>query len=211
MAHLPSLFVVLCFVRLLNAAFTLATNYDDNVVQERANKTWCYYPAAGQTRDVSCTGDFTMVSQVHLNTTTSIGYYAPDNSRYGGAEWPVPQVNPGRVTLCVSGRAQDGTYQTACMFVTADNSLPISGGCWIAVGQTTVTDGCYEPGQLAYTTSSRLPFDATSTPSYTFTPSATSPFHTTSTPSSTLISSAASLSQPIGKPRGEHYSLSYLM
>jgi hypothetical protein len=197
MANLPSLFVVLCCVHLLNAAFTLPTSYTENVVQETANKTWCYYPAAGQTRDVSCTGDFTMVSQVHLNTTTSIGYYAPDNSRYGGAEWPVPQVNPGRVTLCVSGRAQDGSYQTACMFVTADNSLPISGGCWIAVAQKTVTDGCYVPGQLPYTTSSSLPFDATSTPGSSFTPSFTP--------------SATSPSQPIGKPRGEHYGLSYLI
>ena len=141
---------------MITAAFTLSTSYGENTVQQNAQKTWCYYPAAGQTRDTSCAGDFTLVSRVHLNTTISIGYYAPDNTRYGGAEWPVPLTNPGKVTLCVSGRAQDGTYQTACMFVNADNSLPIGSGCWIAVAQSTVTDRCYEPGQPAYTITSSL-------------------------------------------------------
>jgi len=154
-----SLFIAFCCIHFVNAAFTLPTSYLDNVVQQNAQKTWCYYPAVGQTRAVSCAGDFTMVSLVHLNTTISIGYYAPDNTRYGGAEWSVPLVNPGRVTLCVSGRAQDGTYQTACVFVTADNSLPLENfdSCWVAVAQTKVTDGCYVSGQTEYTISSTLP------------------------------------------------------
>jgi len=57
------------------------------------------------------------------------------------AEWAVPQVNPGRVTLCVSGQAGDRTYQSACMFVTVDNSLPLFGACLIAIAQKNVTDG----------------------------------------------------------------------
>jgi len=159
-----SLFIAFCCIHFVNAAFTLPTSFFEDVVQQNAQKTWCYYPAVGQTRAVSCAGDFTMVSLVHLNTTISIGYYAPDNTRYGGAEWSVPLVNPGRVTLCVSGRAQDGTYMTACMFVTADNSLPLGGdSCSMAIGQKNVTDGCYVSGQTEYTISSTLP-TPTSTP-----------------------------------------------
>lgn len=137
----------------MNAAFMLAAGDYNNVVRQNAHGTWCYYPAAGWATAVSCTGDFMLVSRAHLNTTTSIGYYAPDNTRYGGAEWAVPLVNAGRVTLCVSGRAQDGTYQSACMFVTDDNYLPVRTGCVIAIAQRNVTDGCYEPEQTAYTIS----------------------------------------------------------
>lgn len=138
-----------CYV---DAAFTLDTSYLHNVVQQNAQKTWCFYPAANQATAVSCGGDFTTVSLVHINTTTSIGYYTPDNTRVGGAEWAIPAANAGRVTLCVSGRAGDGTYLTGCMFVSQDNSLPMGSGCVIAIGQDTVTDGCYVPGQAAYPT-----------------------------------------------------------
>jgi len=178
------LFVTFCWFHLVNAAFTLPTAFQQDVVEQNGNKTWCYYPTVGGTRAVSCTGDFTTVSLVHLNTTISIGYYGPDNTRYGGAEWSVPQVNPGRVTLCVSGQAGDRTYQTACTFVSADNSLPLATGCLIAIGQNAVTDGCYIPGQLAPTSS----FGATST----------------SPPGS------SSRSQTIGERFGELYGISYL-
>lgn len=142
------LFVALGYIHLVSAAFTLATSYLQNFIQQNQKGTWCFYPAVGQTRDVSCTGDFTQVSLVHLNTTTSIGYYGPDNTRFGGAEWPVPQVNPGRVTLCVSGQAGDKSFLTVCNFVTSDNSLSLYSGCSIAIGQNRVNDGCYS-GQLA--------------------------------------------------------------
>ena len=150
--HLRLFLALVCYcVHLANAAFTLPTTYSNNVIEETSNKTWCYYPAAGETRDVSCTSDFTEVSLVYLNTTISIGYYAPDNTCLGGADWSVPQVNPGRVTLCVSGQVEDGTYQTTCVFITVDNSLPLgSGGCWIAIAQNKVTDGCYVPGELPF-------------------------------------------------------------
>lgn len=87
------------------AAFTLPTSFLNNVVQKNSQQTWCYFPATGQTKVVSCDGAaFGTVLQVHLNTTISIGYYAPDNIRLGGPEWLVPQQNGGEVTLCVSGR-----------------------------------------------------------------------------------------------------------
>ncbi|KIM83155.1 hypothetical protein PILCRDRAFT_452674 [Piloderma croceum F 1598] len=152
------LFIFLSCFHFAHAAFTIPTDSNTDVVQQNAKRQWCYYPAVVQTQAVSCTGDFIAVSLVHLNTTIAIGYYAPDNTRYGGAEWAVPQVNPGRVTLCVSGQAGDGTYQSACMFVTADNSLPLYGSaCLIAIAQKNVTDGCYVPGELAFTTSTALP------------------------------------------------------
>jgi hypothetical protein len=167
------LLVSFCCVYFVNGSFTLPTFYGENVIQQNGNKTWCFYPAVDQTRAVSCTDDYAAVSLVHLNTTIAIGYYAPDNTRYGGAEWPVP-VNGGRVTLCVSGQAADATYLTACAFVTSDNSLPATAntgffaGCMIAIGQTIVTDGCYLPGQLALSSSlesTATPVTATTSPS----------------------------------------------
>ena len=139
------------------------TSYLDNVVQQNAQKIWCFYPAANQATAVSCGGDFAMVSLVHINTTRSIGYYTLDNTRVGGAEWAIPAANAGRVTLCVSGRAGDGTYITGCMFVSQDNSLPMGTGCVIAIGQDTVTDECYVPGQAAYSTGTTIVHPATST------------------------------------------------
>lgn len=144
------LFVRVLLLRVALAAFTRPTSYGVNTV-ERSKNTWCYFPAAGETTSTSCGGNFHQILYVHLNTTVSIGYYGPDNTRYGGAEWSVPVDIAGKVTLCVSGRAQDQTYQTACMFVTADNSLPLSGGCWVDVAQTSVSDGCYVPEQLRQT------------------------------------------------------------
>jgi hypothetical protein len=120
-------------------------------IQQNPDRTWCYYPVARVTSAVTCGPDYTRTLAVHLNQTVSIGYYRPDGSRAGGPEWPLPPTNPVLIFACVSGRAQDGTYQTACTVVTADNSFP-SPGCAVAIAQSVVTDGCYEPGALPYTT-----------------------------------------------------------
>jgi hypothetical protein len=186
MFGLLSSFQALLLLRITLAAFNSPTTYVVDTVQQNSKGVWCYYPQSGETRSTSCGGDFNAVLGVHLKTTVSIGYYGPDNTRYGGAEWSVPVDNTGKVTLCVSGRAGDGTYQTACMFVTADNSLPISGGCLAAVAQTTVTDGCYVPDQQATPPSSLPPPPPTSTTtSSTETPLTSSQSSTTSSQSST--------------------------
>ncbi|KAH8798029.1 hypothetical protein DL96DRAFT_1639723 [Flagelloscypha sp. PMI_526] len=152
---------ILYCVHLAGAAFSLPSSFYAGYVQQDNNKTWCYYPVAGITRAVNCGGDYTFILGVHLNTTTSLGYYQPDGTRSGGAEWTVPVTNPGLIFLCGSGRAGDGTYQTFCGTpVTADNAIPgFSGDCVVAIAQTTVTDGCYMPGQLPFVT------DASSLPS----------------------------------------------
>src|ERR1700691_4668705 len=86
MPHLQlGLFTLLSCFHFVHAAFTIPTDSDKNVVEQNAKGQWCYYPAVAQTQAVSCTGDFVAVSLVHLNTTISIGYYGPDNARYGGA------------------------------------------------------------------------------------------------------------------------------
>ena len=172
---------ILLSVRATLAAFTLPTSYLNNVVQKNSQQTWCYFPATGQTKVVSCDGaDFGTVLQVHLNTTISIGYYAPDNTRLGGPEWPVPQQNGGKVTLCVSGRAEDGTYQSACMSVTTDNSLPMgTTNCIVVVAQPVVSDGCYVPEQLA-----AVPPSSSSTSQTTTPPPPSSLIHSTSSSSS---------------------------
>ena len=201
---MPSSFQVLLLVQITLGAFTIPTSYVENTVQQNAQHTWCYYPAAGETRDISCTANFESVLLVHLNTTTAIGYYAPDNTRYGGADWPVPLTNPGKVTLCVSGRAQDGTYQTACMFVSADNSLPIDGGCWVAIAQNTVTDGCYVPLQLAVPSPSSLPPTQTTTSSPEAPPSPT--LTSTNTVFPTTQTTSITPTSPTPSPTGSSQS-----
>jgi hypothetical protein len=79
---------------------------------------------------------------IHLNQTLLISYYGPDNTWYGGADWPIPIANQGR---WLSG-AQDGSYQSMCVGVAADNGMG-SGPCEVAIVQKTVTDGCYDPSQ----------------------------------------------------------------
>ena len=144
------LFPVLLPVRISLAAFTQSVSSGWGEVQQDVNGTWCYYPFASQTNATSCDGDFNDVLNVHLNTTTSIGYYGyheSDLTRFGGADWPVPLTDTGIVTLCLSGMAVDASYQSACTYVTADNY--IGAGCLVAVAQQTVTDGCYPPFQAA--------------------------------------------------------------
>lgn len=148
---------ILYHAHLTSAAFSLPSSCADGYVQQNHNHTWCYYPVAGATRAVSCGGDYTFILGVHLNQTTSIGYYQPDGTRWGGAEWVVPPTNPGQIYLCASGRAGDGTYQTFCATpITADNSIPQYPSCVVANAQSVVTDRCYDPGQLPYPTDSSL-------------------------------------------------------
>ena len=177
---------LLCCTYHIGGRFTKPTNYYGDTIQQNANGTWCYFPIAGDVRATTCSGDFAMVSLVHLNTTTSIGYYGPDTRRYGGPEWPVPAASDEKVTLCASGGVQDGTYRTICMFVTADNSLPESGGCNIAVEQKTVTDGCYNPSRIV----TPIPSSSieVSAPTATSSPPSPSPPQSTSS----LISSESS-------------------
>jgi hypothetical protein len=145
-----SLVFLLLFSPSTFAAFTLPTSESNNFIQQNSHGTWCYFPAAGQTRATTCTGDYELVMEVHLNQTISIGYYGPDNTRLGGAEWAIPVSNPGKVNLCASGRAEDGSYQSICAEVTEDNSLGGVSNCQVAVGQNSVTDGCYVAGQSPY-------------------------------------------------------------
>ena len=142
-----------------HSAFTLPTTapyaVEKDAIQQNSAGTWCYYPATKNVHNIACSGvrndqrtEFTSVLNAHLNQTISIGYYALDDSRLGGAEW-VLATTAGPVRICVSGRAGDGTYETRCGNVEADNSLGTDSGhiCRLSIGQTAVTDGCYEPGQ----------------------------------------------------------------
>lgn len=160
-----ALFQVLFLVHVALAAFTQPTSYLENTVKENAQGAWCWYPQPGETSTTVCGPDFSDNLYNHLETTVSIGYYGLDGTRYGGAEWSVPAMeSTGNLTLCVSGRADDGTYQTACMFVVADNSLPISRDCWVDMAQAIVTDGCYVPEQFPTASPSSSPPPAPTIP-----------------------------------------------
>jgi hypothetical protein len=140
---LPVLHIDLAF-----GAYSLPVSWDNNYVEQNSAHTWCYFPAAGQTLALSCAGDFDAVLAVHISQTVSIGYYAADNTRLGGPEWSV-QTTAGKVNLCLSGQAGDGTYQTMCTGVVADNTLGAGAYCQVAKAQDKVTDGCYTPAALA--------------------------------------------------------------
>jgi hypothetical protein len=172
-----------------DAAFTLTTTtpIDGDVIQQNAAGTWCFYPKVRGAKDINCRGDFTTVSQVHLNTTTSIGYYAADNSRYGGPEWSISATDLRHVVLCVSGRAQDGTYKTACGSVNEDNEAIEDSSCKIAVGQSVVTDGCYEPGLPPVATGTTDKPSASGTPGLSYPNSA---FHRLGKPAENFLTSA---------------------
>lgn len=157
-------FQLLLLVRVNLAAFNLPTGYYANTVQKNAAGTWCYFPAAGVTRSTTCGGDFNAILGVHLGTKVAIGYYAPDNTRLGGPEWSVPVDNAGKVTLCVSGLAQDTTYQTACSLQQIIPYLLVPVVWWL----WHKTDGCYPPQRAVVKGSS-----STSIPPSTTTSSST--------------------------------------
>lgn len=169
-------FILIFFLALLavpsHCAFTLPTTvpYAKDAVQQNTAGTWCFYPATKNVHNLACSGvrsdqrtEFTSVLNAHLNQTISIGYYALDDSRLGGAEW-VLTTTAGPVRICLSGRAGDGTYETRCGNVDADNSLGNDSGriCRLAVGQTAVKDGCYEPGQKPYASPAITPGSSSS-------------------------------------------------
>lgn len=162
---LPFFKYFLCFVFIQStlAGFSIPIAWLDNNIQKDSYGNWCFYPASGS-RAVLCGGDFTPQFNAHLKQTVSIGYYNADGTLLGGAQWPF-QTSIGRVTLCVSGKAGDGTYQTMCSAVYADNSPGSGSYCQMSTGQDQVTDGCYVPEKLATPPpSSSSPSDSSTTP-----------------------------------------------
>lgn len=163
-AHL-TLFILIYFAHTALSAFTKAIKSGKDYVEPNSAGTWCYYPAAKSKLDVACVGkqaEFVSVMGAHLAQGVSIGYYGANNQRLGGAEYPV-KTTSGKVYLCLSGRAGDGTYKTECELSTLDNRFGGSSRCAFAVSQTTVTDGCYVPGASGGSTSSSLASGTAST------------------------------------------------
>ncbi|KIK01752.1 hypothetical protein K443DRAFT_550687 [Laccaria amethystina LaAM-08-1] len=143
-----TLFLLISFAHIGLSAFTETTKSGKDYVEPNSAGTWCYYPAAKSNLDVACVGkqaEFLSVMDAHLAQGVSISYYGANNQRLGGAEYPV-KTTSGKVYLCLSGRAGDGTYKTECELSTLDNRFGGSSPCALAVSQKTVTDGCYVPG-----------------------------------------------------------------
>jgi hypothetical protein len=153
-----ALFVELLCTRHAFGGFSQRTSFDGGYIQQNGEGTWCYYPLAGITEVLSCPAEYTPALDAHLEQTVAIGYYQPDGTRSGGAEWPVLAENPGLIFLCASGRVGSGTYQTWCGPVTADNTIGDNfggvGECVVARAQNTVTDGCYVSSPSTSSTSS---------------------------------------------------------
>lgn len=140
--------VILAVSTLTAARFTQTTCWGNNCVQKNSAGTWCYIPAAGATRATTCTGaavDFANVLEAHLAQGLSVAYYnGAGDSFLGGADSEIGD-NPGVVRLCMSGQSGDGNFQTTCVNVSADNTIPTTGGCTVIAAQREVTDGCYDP------------------------------------------------------------------
>lgn len=161
-----TLFLLISFVHTALSAFTKTIQSGRDYVEPNSAGTWCYYPAAKSNLDVACVGkqaEFVSVMAAHLAQGVSISYYGANNQRLGGAEYPV-KTTAGKVYLCLSGRAGDGTYKTECELSTLDNRFGGLSRCALAVSQETVTDGCYVPGGgSGGSTSSSLTSEAAST------------------------------------------------
>ena len=159
---LPMLFAssFIAFVPFLcaHAAFNDASNpnvtWQGNSVHPTSadpNK-WCYFPANNATQKTACDGTYSTNSEfqtllyTHLNLPQgySIAYYALDNlTLLGDRTFPVPTSG---ARLCLSGQAADKSYQTLCMTTHYDNNIAEAGTyCLVALGQSTMSDGCYTP------------------------------------------------------------------
>jgi hypothetical protein len=143
-----SLTAILFTVHVAFAAITMPLTSSGDAVQQNSAGTWCYYPKADRSLRTICRGagaDFQTVVDTHINQTISISYYNAALVRVGGAEWPLPASLQEKTFLCLSGRAGDGSYETACELSRQDNVIHIISRC-VAVGQRVVSDGCYVPG-----------------------------------------------------------------
>jgi len=142
--------------KFVHGRFTTTACYWDNCVQQNTQGRWCYSPDPEMSGTaITCNGDYrrdvTMaaVVAVHIKQGLSVAYYSGvDNAFLGGADFPFP-ASGGIIRLCASGKAGDGSLQTLCSNVHADNVVNVPGSgdpvCIVAVGQTNVTDGCYSP------------------------------------------------------------------
>jgi len=143
-----TLFLLISFAHVARSAFTKTTRSGNDYVEPNTAGTWCYYPSTNSNIDVACVGTkagLAPVIDAHISQGVSISYYGADKQRLGGAEYPV-KTTAGKVYLCLSGRAGDGTYKTECEVSTVDNRFGVVSRCALAVSQKTVTDGCYVPG-----------------------------------------------------------------
>ena len=151
----PGIFLILFVIHLVHAAFNQANNpnttWDGNSVKPKPNEaTFCYKPAPNQTNATSCLGghsedtSFGPVLNFHLNLSQgwSIAYYTANSTLLGNQTYPVI-ANTGTLQ-CLSGQADDGTYQTMCMGIDYNNNIVEPGSyCQVKLGQTYVSDGCY--------------------------------------------------------------------
>ena len=141
------------------SAFTIPISEYRGSLEQNSKGTWCWFPRYTE-NDLSCRGglaSYNAVLEAHINQTTSIGYYNVNLERLGGPEWRIPASYVGVIFICLSGKKGDGILNTLCGGAHEDNQLP-SGGCEVALGQTTVVDGCYDPSS-----SVRPPSTSTST------------------------------------------------
>ena len=148
------------------SAFTIPISEYRGSLEQNSKGTWCWFPRY-TSNDLSCRGGFASYNAVlaaHINQTTSIGYYNVNLELLGGPEWRIPASYVGVISICLSGRKGDGIFNTLCGRAYEDNKLP-SEGCEVALGQTTVVDGCYDPSSSVRPSSASMPTSPSSSTS----------------------------------------------
>ena len=199
----PGIFIILFAIHLVHAAFNQANNpnntWDGNSVKPKPNEadTFCYKPAPNQTSATSCSGGHTAdayfgsVLPFHLNLPQgwSIAYYTTNSTLLGNQTYPVI-ANTGTLQ-CLSGQADDGTYQTMCMGIDYDNNIVEPGSyCQVKLGQTYVSDGCYTAMPNTTTSTATV---STTTGSQPVSASSTSTNPSSTSPNTNFLAPIASI------------------
>jgi len=195
----PTTLLILFMINLARAKFNETTPnsfWEGNSVQRNSAGTYCYYPAPNQGSVKNCIGGhysdpaFQPILDMHLNLSQgwSIAYYSRENLLLGNQGYPV--VEGTGMRMCLSGTANDGTYQTLCMGTNYDNNIAEPGSyCQVGLGQHYVSDKCY----TAMTAVSNIAPSSSSSTSFTTdaTSSTPTPTHTTTNDSNRVPSSSS--------------------
>jgi len=194
----PTTLLILSMIYLVRAKFNETTAYsvwEGNSVQPNSAGTYCYYPAPNQGSAKNCTGGhssdpaYQPILDMHLTLSQgwSIAYYSRENLLLGNQGYSVAGGTGMR--MCLSGTANDGTYQTLCMGTNYDNNIAEPGSyCQVGLGQHYVSDKCY----TAMTAVSNIAPSSSSSSSFTSdaTSSSPSPPRTTTSDSNRVPSSS---------------------
>jgi len=154
------------FKLFLSALLVISPHFCRAAFNNPSDPRWCWYNSCVRNQDgrvcfkpstenpigqTTCNGGyaynpaFQAVMDAHLSQSHghSIAHYDYNtNTLLGDFNYPIPANTT--VKLCLSGRTNDGGYQTWCMQANRDNDITDTRTfCWVRLGQSFVSDNCY--------------------------------------------------------------------